>query len=185
LSLRHHLHAIVVSISVLGSACAVAHDSPQGESVAKVDVLLTDAPGDFDEVWVDLSHVEIETDGGWLMLAEDAQSFDLLTLQDDVTAALGGGLLAPGRYNQLRLVVDSAHVVIDGATEPLTIASGSQTGVKIDLDAEIEGQMTYKLVIDFDAAKSVKHTGQGWLMTPVVTVKELAGEPMAPTTLED
>ena len=142
-------------------------------------VLLTDAPGDFDEVWVNIAEVQIESaDAGWITLTEGPQQFDLLTLQNDVTAALGGGQLAPGMYGQLRLIVDDAHVVADGISEDLKIASGAQTGIKINLDATIEENMVYTLVIDFDAAKSVKSTGQGWLMTPVIKVKELSGVPV-------
>jgi hypothetical protein len=129
-------------------------------------VLLTDAPGDFDEVWVNIASVEIESaEQGWITLTEGPQSFDLLTLQDDVTAALGGGQLPPGTYGQLRLIVDDAHVVVDSVSEELEIASGAQTGIKINLDATIEENMLYTLVLDFDAAKSVKSTAQGWLMT--------------------
>lgn len=35
--------------------------------------------------------------------------------------------------------------------------------------------MTYTLTLDFDAARSVKSTGQGYLMTPVISIKQLAG----------
>ena len=144
-----------------------------------LEVLLTDAPGDFDEVWVDIVSVEVDAgDAGWITLADQPQSFDLLTLQNDVTAALGGASLAPGTYGQLRLIVDNAFVVLDGNAEDLKIASGMQTGIKINLDTEIVEGMKYSVVIDFDAQKSVKSTGQGWLMTPVIFVKDVVAEPI-------
>lgn len=149
------------------------------EQRPNIQLLLTDAPGDFDEVWVNIASVEIDAgELGWMILTDTPQSFDLLTLQNDVTAALGETSLPLGTYGQLRLIVDGAFVVIDGAQEELTIASGAETGIKIDLSAEVEANMLYTLVIDFDAGQSVRRTGMGWLMTPVIMVKDFSGVPM-------
>ena len=112
-------------------------------------------------------------------LTEGAQSFDLLTLQNDVTAALGEASLPADSYGQMRMIVSSAFVVVDGQAEDLKIASGAQTGIKINLDTEVQDGHAYTLVLDFDAHKSVKRTGQGWLMTPVVQVEEFVGVPVA------
>lgn len=156
-------------------------EQPGGDSgQARLDVLLTDAPGDFESVWVDISRVEIESPSGWLTLTEEPQRFDLLTLQNDVTAALGGAMLEPGSYGQLRLFVDHASVVIDGVESPLKIASGAQSGIKIDLAATIEADTTYTLVLDYDAHASIKLTGAGYLMTPVIVVKDFVATPSAP-----
>jgi hypothetical protein len=147
-------------------------------SSPRVALLLTDAPGDFEHVWTNIASVQIGSEDGWLTLVDEPQTFDLLTLQNGVTAALGDAVLAPGHYTQLRLIVDEASVVVDGTESPLTIASGAETGIKIDLDAALEENMEYSLTIDFDAHKSVKKTGAGYLMTPVIMVKELVGTPM-------
>jgi hypothetical protein len=68
-------------------------------------------------------------------------------------------------------------VVVGGVESPLDIASGAQTGIKILLDADIAAGMTYTLVLDYDADKSIKSTGKGYLMTPVIRVKSLSGAP--------
>jgi hypothetical protein len=150
----------------------------QGSDQPQFQVLLTDAPGDFDEVWVDIDSVEVQSDAGWLTITDQPQSFDLLTLQNDVTAALGGVDLTPGHYGQLRLMVSNSFVVVEGEAEDMKIASGAQTGIKINLDADIADAMQYTVVVDFDANKSVKATGQGWLMTPVIHVKDLVATPI-------
>lgn len=184
---------LAASLFVLASTgCAVdgasssSSSSDDGTGTAApiaphLDMRLTDAPGDFEKVWVNITKVEIESsDAGWLTLADQPQKFDLLTLQNDVTAALAGTTLEPGAYGQLRLLVDSASVVIAGVESPLTIASGAQTGIKIPLDSTFEENMTYSLTLDYDAAKSVKTTGQGYLMTPVIQVKALVATPVTP-----
>lgn len=173
---------------LLTSACAVEptdeNTSTAPPRAPKLNVLLTDAPGDFESVWVNITSVAIESGGEWLTLTEEPRRFDLLTLQNDVTAALGDGELQPGMYGQLRLIVDSASVVIGGEESPLRIASGAQTGIKIGLDRMIEADTTYSLTLDYDAAKSVKSTGQGLLMTPVITVKDFTATPMPPADTE-
>jgi len=160
-------------------------ESPMGEQPGstppRMIVRLTDAPAAFEAVWVDISRVEIESSAdGWSTLVNEPQRFDLLTLRDGVTAAMGDAELAAGHYGQLRLIVDSASVVVGGIESPMTIASGAQTGVKIPLDRDLEANMTYTLTLDYDAEKSVKSTGQGYLMTPVVHVKEMVGTPAQP-----
>ena len=178
---------LAASLFVLASTgCAVdgasstTGDTGTAAPVAPhLDMRLTDAPGAFEKVWVNITKVEIESaDTGWITLADEPQKYDLLTLQNDVTAALGGTTLEPGTYGQLRLLVDSASVVIAGVESPMTIASGAQTGIKIPLDSTFEENMTYSLTLDYDAAKSVKTTGQGFLMTPVIQVKDLVATPV-------
>ena len=177
---------ILAAALALTAGCAVdssTHDDDVGSPRApKLELRLTDAPGDFESVWVNITTVTIESSGQWVPLMEEAQRFDLLTLQNDVTAALGDAELVPGMYGQLRLIVDTASVVIDGVESPLQIASGAQTGIKIDLDRAIEADTTYSLTLDFDAQKSVKTTGHGFLMTPVIMVKDFTATPMQPST---
>lgn len=175
------MKAFVAALALTG--CAVDASTEEQTSVPrapKINVLLTDAPGDFESVWVNIASVAIESNGEWMAVTEEPQRFDLLTLQNDVTAALGDSTLEPGMYGQLRLIVDTASVVVDGVESPLTIASGAQTGIKINLDRAIEPDTTYSLTLDFDAHKSVKSTGQGYLMTPVVLVKDFTATPMPP-----
>jgi hypothetical protein len=182
------LHRLFLLAAALAAGCTDPASDPNHTtsppptpSAPALAVRLTDAPAELDQVWVDIGSVEIESAAdGWRTLTDGPQRFDLLTLQNDVTAALGGATLTAGAYGQLRLVVDSAEVVTGGVTEPLRIASGAQTGIKIALDTTFEDDMTYTLVLDFDAARSVKHTGQGWLMTPVIEVASLTATPVVP-----
>ena len=134
-------------------------------------------------MFVTISEVEVAAaDGGWITLSAQPQRFDLLTLQNDATALLGGANLEPGSYGQVRLIVDSSSVVLGGVETPLTIASGAQTGIKVDIDTDIAADASYTLLLDYDAAKSIKTTGNGYLMTPVITIKSLTATPDSPTS---
>ena len=63
----------------------------------------------------------------------DRQVVDLMDLHEGVDVFLGDEPeeVVPGRYGQLRLVVDEATVVVDGEEMDLKIPSGEQTGIKV------------------------------------------------------
>ena len=67
------------------------------ESGASLHVRLTDAPGDFQEVNIDLQEVQIHLDEDWVSLPTNAQVYDLLTLQNgiDTTIVNTSGLQDP------------------------------------------------------------------------------------------
>src|ERR1044071_3481499 len=100
---------LAASIFVLATGCAVSPTQGgigEGVGTPHLELRITDAPAVFDSVFVNISQVEIGTAGdGWVTLADQPQTFDLLTLQNDATALLGGADLAPGPSTQLRLIV--------------------------------------------------------------------------------
>jgi len=176
---------LATSIFVLATGCITTPSTKGGQTgnvsgpLPFLRLRLSDAPAAFQSVFVTISRTEIGTaSDAWVTLSDQPQQFDLLTLQNGATALLGGAELAPDHYTQLRLVVSSASVVAAGVEQPLTVASGAETGVKINLDAEIAAGMTYTLVIDYDAARSIQSTGHGYLMTPVIQTRSLSGAPM-------
>ena len=112
-----------------------------------------------------------EETGSWVTLVDEAQAFDLLTLQNGVSAALGDALIEPGQYDQIRLIVSEASVVVDGETHDLDIPSGEQTGFKLSYDYEVVSGGSYELMLDFDAHESIRQRGNGqYALQPVITV---------------
>ena len=107
---------------------------------------------------------------GWQTLIDAPAVYDLLQLQNGITAALGNAEIPAGSYSQIRLIVSSAEVVIDGEHHELKIPSGENTGLKLNFDFAMEGAETYDLVLDFDAQESVKKAGPNYLLTPVIKV---------------
>jgi hypothetical protein len=64
-------------------------------------------------------------------------------------------------------------VVIDGEEHDMFVPSGEQTGIKLNVNAEIEPNITYTLLLDFDAARSVvkrgnQQAGEEYLLKPVI-----------------
>lgn len=145
---------------------------------AKIQVSLIDAPADYDAVLIDIEDVQINVssdtnaENGWQSL-EDAQPgvYDLLLLTNGEEAFLGEIELAEGQLGQVRLILGDENLLKMGDDEiALTVPSGSQSGLKLNVNADIQAGITYKLVIDFDAAKSVVKAGNsdGYNLKPVV-----------------
>src|SRR5690606_21670646 len=65
-----------------------------------------------------------------------------------------------GKINQIRLVLgENNSVVIDGDSLELTTPSAQQSGLKLLHNATLTAGITYAILLDFDAAKSVVKTG--------------------------
>lgn len=145
---------------------------------AKIQVSLIDAPADYDAVLIDIEDIQINVssdasdENGWQSL-EDAQPgvYDLLLLTNGEEAFLGEIELPEGNLGQVRLILGEDNMLkMDGNDIALTVPSGSQSGLKLNVGADIQGGITYKLVIDFDAAKSVVKAGNSgsYNLKPVI-----------------
>ena len=140
-------------------------------------VKLHDAPADYDEVNVFIERVDVNNttaDEGWQTISEPMRSYNLLELTNGVFEMIADTELEVGTYPQIRLVVsrDQNNVVIDGETHGLFVPSGVQTGVKLNVNAEIREGIVYTLLLDFDVLRSVVKTGQapvpGYILKPVI-----------------
>jgi len=168
----------------------------------RLTLQLTDAPGDvFASATIDIGAIVLKAQGGpALTLTEDAGEFDLLDLQDGVTATLASLDVPAGRYHQVRLVVESASVILadgltfaDGSTtQALVVPSGARSGLKVNLfggDESTGGRGGVEfapgetiLVLDFDVSRNFVLTGPreaptGALFKPLIraTVRDVAG----------
>lgn len=164
-------NVILFSLTLLSSLFFACED----EKNARVEVWLTDAPGDFQEVNVDVQGVEIhssETDNenGWRSLDVTPTVHDLLKLTNGKETLLGGIELPGGRLSQIRLKLgDDNTVKIDDKVLPLATPSAQQSGLKIQLHQVLAEGITYKILLDFDAAKSVVETGnETYSLIPVI-----------------
>jgi len=158
----------LVFIAALGlAACS------SDEKSARLEIRLTDAPGDYEAVYVDIQGVEVNAgsgEGGWKQLEINKGVYNLIEFTNGMDTLLATAILPAGKIEQIRLKLgDDNTVVIDGDTKDLTTPSGQQSGVKLNVHAELLEGITYKLWLDFDAARSVVETGNGKLnLKPVI-----------------
>ncbi len=166
-------------------------DGDSSSSTGTLSVAMTDAPAcGYDNVFVTVEKVRVhksgdaeETDEGWHEIVLDpAKRIDLLELTNGVLAELGQTDLPAGTYTQMRLVLADnettpmANAVVlsgsQGEEVELTTPSGQQTGLKMNLDVTVEPDKVARVVIDFDACKSVVKAGASgkYLLKPVLSV---------------
>jgi hypothetical protein len=143
------------------------------EQSARLEIRLTDAPGDYEAVYVDIQGVEINSESGesgWKQLEVNKGVYNLIEFTNGMDTLLATAILPAGKIEQIRLKLgDQNTVVIDGDIKDLTTPSGQQSGVKLNVHAELLEGITYKLWLDFDAARSVVETGSGKLnLKPVI-----------------
>jgi hypothetical protein len=155
-------------------ACS-KHESSTENSKAHLEVYLTDDPANYDEVVIDVRDVKInystDTANGWKSLAQvNAKPYDILRLVNDKDTILGKTDLDSGRIEQIRLILGSNNYVkINGQTYPLETPSAQQSGLKINLHQDVSAGLLYKLLLDFDASRSIVRTGNGkYILKPVI-----------------
>lgn len=155
-----------------------------------MSVAMTDAPANYDAVTVTINNIRVnkqeesETDSaetgqedqGWKTIMDEPMEVNLLELTNGNQITLGSEEVEAGRYSQIRLILgDNNTVTVDGNTYPLQTPSAQQSGLKLNVDAEVEEGATYNLLLDFDAARSIVQQGNGgYLLKPVIRTVNLA-----------
>jgi len=148
----------------------------QSSKSTTVKVRLTDNPVNADEVNVDIQQVRVKFSDdsihGWTDLNTMSGVYDLLGLQNGVDTLLAVGTIPTNIVKEIRLVLGSNNTIkVNGIIFPLTIPSGSESGLKIKVNKQLNGSLD-SLLIDFDAALSVHQTGAGdYQLKPVLRIK--------------
>lgn len=138
---------------------------------AKLDIRLTDAPGQFDNVFIDIQGIKIHVDSVWITPSNfNAGIYDLLELNNGLDTLLCAVDIPVGKISQIRLILgDNNSVVINSISYPLTIPSGQQSGLKLNLHMDIQPNVSYTILLDFDVAKSIILNGNNqYILKPVI-----------------
>jgi Domain of unknown function (DUF4382) len=159
-------------------AAVIFFSCKKDKGSSRLNVYLTDAPAAYDAVNIDVVSVEIKStddqgDNGWQQLSQAKTGiFNLLDFRNGMEALLASVELPAGKVSQLRLILGNDNsVVINGTTLPLPLQtpSAQQSGLKFNIHADLVEGVTYKIWIDFDAARSIVTTGGGnYVLKPVV-----------------
>ena len=163
------LSLLIGTIVVLGfNAC----DDDDDHKNATVYVHLKDAPGDFQQVNVEVLEVRMHSSSeGWETVNVNDSIYDLLLLSDSSTAVLGGATIPPSTISQIRLILGTQNtVMVDSVIYPLALSSQDESGLKINVHQDLSSGGIYTLVLDFDAKESVVLQGNGmYRLKPVLT----------------
>lgn len=184
-------------ITLIAASCSDISTSTSGpqNSKAHMNVHLTDAPANYQEVNIDVQGLRIhytpsssdtvspdpEKDGKWIDLPVEPMTVNLLDLQNGVDTLLASAELEPGFYQELRLMLgDDNNVVVDSMTHYLKVPSGQSSGYKVKFNTELEEGEELDVTIDFDASRSVHKAGKSgkYILKPVLKAFVSEGDDM-------
>ena len=156
-------------ISVLFMACNKENES------TRVKIRLTDNPYNAEEVNVDIREVRVkfrDDENSWLTLDTEQGVYNLLGLQNGLDTLLAEGDLPTNQVKEIRFVLGNDNSIkIDGNVYPMTVPSGSESGLKLKVNKTLSGTVD-SILVDFDAALSVHQTGTGdYQLKPVLKIK--------------
>ena len=164
------LTIFIVITCCLITACTDKEQENQDH--ARIQIYLTDAPGDYQEVNIDVvsvrviindSLIHLPTNGGIYNILDFVNGKDTLLVEDDIPA---------GYLSQIRLVLGEDNSVIKGGESyDLKTPSAQQSGLKLNVQDDILPGIAYTYVLDFEADKSIVVTGNGrHQLKPVIRV---------------
>jgi hypothetical protein len=166
----------IAILSYMLNSCSKSDNS--GNQTSKINIYLTDAPADYKAVWIDIKEVMVKnssdtSDNGWTSVPLlNPGKYDLVQLRNGKDTLLGGVSVPAGKVSQIRLILgdDNQLVLEDGSTVDLKTPSAQQSGLKLNVDADVKPGIPYELVMDFDAARSIVKAGNSgqYLLKPVI-----------------
>lgn len=167
----------VILAATLLVATFYACQKENSSGTTNLTIRLTDNPFNATEVNVDIQKVRVKfnsdsTDEGWIDLPTFPGVYNLLDLQNGIDTVLAQGIIPTGTLREVRFVLGTDNsIMIDSTVYPLTIPSGSESGLKIKLNKQLNASID-SLIIDFDAALSIIQTGTGdYKLKPVLKIK--------------
>lgn len=174
----------ITFLSILTLACS--KDEGENTTNPTLSFQLTDAPGDYEEVNVDVIGLRVHISGqnldstaidsldaGWIDLPINDSIYNLIHLRDSSVNLLSEFAVPEGKISQIRLLLgedNSIKIEGDSIVYPLETPSAMQSGLKINLHADIEAGSSSDFTLDFDAEKSVIESGGQYKLKPVIKV---------------
>ena len=174
------LMLIILLFAILGfQSCS--DKTEKLEKTSRLQLKLVDAPGDYQEVNVEIIDVlynSTEDEGGWTSLTPE----DFTPIEVDLTELIAGNelllsdvIIPSGMLKQIRLVLgDNNTLVIEGEAEVIDLdtPSGQQSGLKLKINTELEPGYSYTFILDWDVQKSIVKAGNSgkYNLKPVIRV---------------
>tara|TARA_R110000868_G_scaffold138942_2_gene353496 strand:+ start:9624 stop:10493 length:870 start_codon:yes stop_codon:yes gene_type:complete len=158
-------NTIYLFLLVLFGALCTGCTEPS-ETRSLVNILLIDAPGDFDEVWVEVEGVEIlpagsrgsEDNANWVSIPYQAASNMVLVsaLIDETQLLVGRTELQSGNISKIRFLLgEEVYLIKDEERIDMSMTPDIEELLELDLDITIESGYSYDIILDLDLIQSV------------------------------
>ncbi|MEX2593992.1 MAG: DUF4382 domain-containing protein [Anditalea sp.] len=180
--MNNKLIKLKLSLLLLGgflSFCSCT-EGVEGSGKALVNIRLIDAPGDFDEAWIEIIGVEIlqsrnrggnDTHSVFVEYQRSNQPVDISKLVGEGVLLIGRTEIPVGNISQMRLILGEDHFLMkDGERMMLNLKSPGEADIEINVDYTVEESLSYDIYLDFELEKSIISTSDTtqFLLSPVV-----------------
>lgn len=156
-----------IAIAIMLNACS-------NESSSKnypYKVRMTDDPGPYNAVNIDLIGIEVTgNDGQTVVLNTNEGIYNLLDFSNGVDTLIATSILTNASVKQIRLILGPNNtIVVNNVSYPLSTPSAEQSGLKLKVNQTLQADIENNILIDFDANKSIIQTGNGtYKLKPVL-----------------
>lgn len=160
---------------IMNSCSNSSNDSTK--TAYPVAINMTDAPGPYGKVMIDLQGVEVTgSDGQTVSLNVKKGIYNLLDFSNGVSTLIATDTLKISTVEQIRLILGTNNtVMINDVSYPLSTPSAEQTGLKLQMHQTMQEGVLYNILLDFDANKSIVDLGNGgYKLKPVIRTVDTA-----------
>ncbi len=161
---------LVASLIIFGITMNSCNSDSNSDTYA-YNVRMTDAPGPYEKVNIDLQAVEVTGGNGQtVLLNTTAGIYNLLDLSNGVSKLIATSELSDAKVSQIRLILGSNNtVVVGGVSYPLSTPSAEQSGLKLQVHQTLVADIQNEILLDFDANTSIVKMENGtYKLKPVV-----------------
>ena len=181
MSLKNLRTLLFIGIAIVSLAFIQSCNSDSTDNTARVQLVLVDAPGDYLEVnieIIDIQYNSSDSEDGWMSFTSESGypiNVDLTELIAGNSLLLTDQIIPSGMLKQIRLVLsDNNTLMIEGIEGliPLDTPSAQQSGLKLNLNEELEAGFSYTFILDWNVQESVVKAGNSGMynLKPVIRV---------------
>ena len=173
------LLTLFLSFTIFQS-CNNDTEATNSETTSRVQLKLVDEPGDYLEVNVEIIDIQYKSseDEPWSSFTPASGypiNVDLTELIAGNNLLLVDEVIPSGVLHQIRLVLsDNNTLLIEGIEDliPLTTPSAQQSGLKLNLDQDLQSGFSYTFILDWVVQESIVEAGNSgmYILRPVINV---------------
>ena len=147
-------------------------DSNTSQSDAYLKFYLTDSPGEFQQVNIDVETIKVIFNDSIIEIPSNTGVYNLLDFTNGKDTLIADAELPAGSLSQIRLILgENNSLMIDSVMFDLKTPSSQTSGLKLNVHQEISPGEAYSYIIDFDAKRSIVSKGNGkHNLKPVIRV---------------
>ncbi len=162
---------IIILLAVFAGFSSNSCNEDSSSKNYPYSVRMTDGPGPYDKVNIDLRAVEVTgSNGQTVTLNTTAGIYNLLDFSNGLSALIATSSLTDAEVGQIRLILGPNNtIVVGGVSYPLSTPSAEQSGLKLQVNQTLQADIQNEILLDFDANQSIIQTGNGtYKLKPVV-----------------